>query len=69
MEIALPNTAGETTMEACILMLNHYVLAAYLEHRSWQGLEQKLGETEVGVAVEGRSGVATAYTHEPKHSS
>ena len=38
--------------------------AAFLSHRSWQGLEQKLGETEVGAAVQGRTGVAAVYAHE-----
>ena len=38
--------------------------AEYLRSRSWQGLEQRLGETEVTEAVEGTTGVAAAYTHE-----
>jgi len=39
-------------------------LAEYLASRSWRGLEQKLGETPVTKAVEGREGVAAGYTHE-----
>lgn len=38
--------------------------AGYLQSRSWQGLEQRLGETEVTEAVEGTTGIAAAYTHE-----
>lgn len=38
--------------------------AEYLRSRSWQGLEQRLGETEVTEAVEGTTGVAATYTHE-----
>ncbi|XP_006634793.2 2-(3-amino-3-carboxypropyl)histidine synthase subunit 2 isoform X1 [Lepisosteus oculatus] len=38
--------------------------AALLAGRSWQGLEQKLGETPVTKAVEGRRGIAIAYEEE-----
>ena len=37
-----------------------------LADRSWQGLEQKLGQTPVSKAVEGRRGIAMGYTEEPK---
>eukprot|EP00112_Aurelia_sp_Birch-Aquarium-sp1_P009642 Seg2100.8 transcript_id=Seg2100.8/GoldUCD/mRNA.D3Y31 product="hypothetical protein" protein_id=Seg2100.8/GoldUCD/D3Y31 len=40
--------------------------AHYLHTRSWQGLERKLGETEVIDAIEGRSGIAMGYSHEPE---
>eukprot|EP00005_Dracoamoeba_jomungandri_P000731 CAMPEP_0174256640 /NCGR_PEP_ID=MMETSP0439-20130205/5855_1 /TAXON_ID=0 /ORGANISM="Stereomyxa ramosa, Strain Chinc5" /LENGTH=536 /DNA_ID=CAMNT_0015339349 /DNA_START=250 /DNA_END=1860 /DNA_ORIENTATION=+ len=36
----------------------------YLKNREWKGLEQKIGETEVRLAVEGREGIPMAYTHE-----
>ncbi|XP_066298027.1 2-(3-amino-3-carboxypropyl)histidine synthase subunit 2-like [Branchiostoma lanceolatum] len=39
--------------------------ASFLQSLSWQGLEQKLGETDVTTAVEGRTGIAAGYTHEP----
>ncbi|XP_078574406.1 2-(3-amino-3-carboxypropyl)histidine synthase subunit 2-like [Branchiostoma floridae x Branchiostoma japonicum] len=39
--------------------------ASFLQSLSWQGLEQKLGETEVTTAVEGRKGIAAGYSHEP----
>ena len=48
------------TLCMCVLPL----AAEYLQSRSWQGLEQRLGETEVTEAVEGTTGVAAAYTHE-----
>ncbi|XP_041064914.1 2-(3-amino-3-carboxypropyl)histidine synthase subunit 2 isoform X2 [Carcharodon carcharias] len=38
--------------------------ASFLATRSWQGLEQKLGETSVSKAVEGRKGIAIAYEGE-----
>ncbi|XP_029004493.1 2-(3-amino-3-carboxypropyl)histidine synthase subunit 2 [Betta splendens] len=38
--------------------------ASFLAHRSWRGLEQKLGETPVVKAVEGRRGIAIAYEEE-----
>lgn len=34
--------------------------------RSWQGLEQKLGETEVKKAEEGRKGIPLHYNNEPQ---
>uniref|UniRef100_A0A665WRM6 2-(3-amino-3-carboxypropyl)histidine synthase subunit 2 n=1 Tax=Echeneis naucrates TaxID=173247 RepID=A0A665WRM6_ECHNA len=38
--------------------------ASFLAERSWHGLEQKLGETPVVKAVEGRRGIAIAYEEE-----
>ncbi|XP_038649988.1 2-(3-amino-3-carboxypropyl)histidine synthase subunit 2 isoform X1 [Scyliorhinus canicula] len=38
--------------------------ASFLATRSWHGLEQKLGETSVSKAVEGRRGIAIAYEGE-----
>ncbi|KAM7370117.1 hypothetical protein PAMP_011397 [Pampus punctatissimus] len=38
--------------------------ASFLASRSWHGLEQKLGETPVVKAVEGRRGIAIAYEEE-----
>lgn len=37
-----------------------------LQDRSWQGLEQKLGETEVKLAERGRSGIPLHYKNEPE---
>ncbi|OWF34913.1 2-(3-amino-3-carboxypropyl)histidine synthase subunit 2-like [Mizuhopecten yessoensis] len=36
----------------------------YLASRSWRGLEQQLGETEVTKALEGQKGIAAGYTNE-----
>ena len=37
---------------------------AFLAGRSWSGLEQKLGETEVRETVQGRRGIASGYEGE-----
>ncbi|KPJ00308.1 Diphthamide biosynthesis protein 2 [Papilio xuthus] len=37
-----------------------------LQERSWKGLEQKLGETEVKKAEEGRQGIPLQYNNEPE---
>ncbi|RVE58982.1 hypothetical protein OJAV_G00199720 [Oryzias javanicus] len=42
--------------------------ASFLASRSWRGLEQKLGETPVVKAVEGRRGIAIAYEEEGSSS-
>ena len=39
--------------------------AAYLAKREWKGLEQRIGESEVVLAVEGMEGLPMGYTHEP----
>ena len=36
----------------------------FLAGRTWQGLDQNLGETPVTKATEGRRGIAGGYTHE-----
>lgn len=38
--------------------------AGYLQNRSWKGLEQNLGETEVKKAGEGAKGIAMGYENE-----
>jgi hypothetical protein len=35
-----------------------------LQNRSWSGLEQNLGKTEVVKAVEGKKGIAARYSNE-----
>ncbi|XP_071501716.1 2-(3-amino-3-carboxypropyl)histidine synthase subunit 2-like [Diadema antillarum] len=42
----------------------HRNASEFLAGRSWQGLEQKVGETPVTKATEGRKGIAASYTHE-----
>uniref|UniRef100_A0A2C9JQU2 2-(3-amino-3-carboxypropyl)histidine synthase subunit 2 n=1 Tax=Biomphalaria glabrata TaxID=6526 RepID=A0A2C9JQU2_BIOGL len=37
----------------------------FLSTRSWKGLEQKLGETAVSLAVQGQCGIAAGYENEP----
>jgi diphthamide biosynthesis protein 2 len=37
-----------------------------LHDRSWKGLEQKLGETEVKNVEEGRKGIPLQYSNEPE---
>ncbi|KAF7987458.1 hypothetical protein HCN44_003220 [Aphidius gifuensis] len=39
--------------------------ANFLLNRSWQGLEQKLGENNIEIATKGRSGLPTSYDNEP----
>lgn len=41
------------------------VTGEYLTHRSWQGLQQDLGQTAVHKAKEGRTGIAAGYASEP----
>ena len=43
--------------------------AQFLHGRSWRGLEQKLGETEITNPVEGRTGLPVSYSHEHKHDT
>lgn len=38
--------------------------AGFLSRRSWKGLEQNLGQTEVCLAQKGRSGIAQGYLNE-----
>lgn len=45
-----------------------FLSASFLASRSWRGLEQKLGETPVVKAVEGRRGIAIAYEEEGSSS-
>jgi len=42
--------------------------ASFLAQRHWKGLEQKLGETEVKLAEEGRAGLPKGYTHSGNES-
>lgn len=37
-----------------------------LQDRSWKGLEQKLGETEVKKTEQGRKGIPLQYSNEPE---
>jgi len=64
-ETGISSTSLVERNEETTLSTQHHTSAAeYLASRSWRGLEQKLGETPVTKAVEGREGVAAGYTHE-----
>lgn len=41
-------------------------IAEFLHSRSWQGLEQRLGESSVEKAVMGECGIPRMYAHELK---
>lgn len=66
------NSEPETSLSSSSVVLRNQTMtvantnsaASFLAGRSWQGLEQKLGETPVGKAVEGRRGIAIAYEEE-----
>ncbi|RMX51186.1 hypothetical protein pdam_00004083 [Pocillopora damicornis] len=53
-----------TTVLQKLILAKISDLAEYLASRSWRGLEQRLGETPVTQAVEGRTGIAAGYLHE-----
>lgn len=36
--------------------------------RTWSGVEQRLGETEVGGVVQGRKGIAAGYAGEGENT-
>ena len=50
-------------------MISVCIGAQFLHGRSWRGLEQQLGETEVSEPVEGRTGLPVSYSHEHKHNT
>lgn len=45
--------------------LMFFFTGEYLSNRSWQGLDQQLGQTPVVKAVEGQFGIAAGYTENP----
>ncbi|CAE1242246.1 DPH2 [Acanthosepion pharaonis] len=47
-----------------VTTVNAKTAGEFLTQRSWQGLEQNLGETPITKAVEGDAGIAWSYTHE-----
>lgn len=53
-----------TTSVYLFILFMYFFPASFLAGRSWIGLEQKLGETPVVKAVEGRRGIAIAYEEE-----
>ncbi len=53
-----------STQETSVSVLHRGGGGEFLSERSWKGLEQRLGETEVKKAVEGRRGIAMGYEGE-----
>lgn len=45
-------------------VVHHEGAGEYLKNRSWTGLEQSLGQTEITKAVEGKKGIAMGYDGE-----
>ena len=52
------------TQQTALAVLHTGGGGQYLAERSWQGLEQKLGETPLQKADKGRMGIATGYDGE-----
>jgi len=50
--------------EGALMVANAHSGAEFLQNRSWQGLEQDLGKTEVTKAVQGVKGIAMGYENE-----
>lgn len=67
-EITMPQNVG-VDLPLAVLRTTGAVAelpaARFLAKRSFSGLEQRIGETPVVDAVEGRSGVAASYSEEP----
>ena len=51
------------TQETRISILHKSGGGEFLSQRSWQGLEQKLGETSASLIVEGQTGIASGYVN------
>lgn len=47
-----------------LTVANVHTGAGYLQNRSWKGLEQNLGQTEIKKATEGAKGIAMGYENE-----
>ena len=60
------HTADNTALAQKSLgtVMNSQIDTNFLESRTWTGLEQKLGETSVNLAVNGREGVPVNYVNE-----
>lgn len=43
--------------------------ADFLVKRSWQGLQQRIGEDDIKIAEKGRSGLPISYDTEPIHKT
>ena len=58
------SSSALATQETAVSVLHRSGGGEFLQERSWRGLEQQLGETEVKDAVEGRPGIASGYQGE-----
>eukprot|EP00794_Sanderia_malayensis_P016645 gene16645-18335_t len=58
------NEIIERNSETALSTFGTNSAANFLHQRTWQGLEKKLGQTEVITAIEGRKGTSVGYTHE-----
>ena len=57
-------TIAERSGESQLSMLHDNPAIRYFQQRSYKGLEQKIGETEVAEMQQGRRGIAKGYDHE-----
>lgn len=60
----LTNENSALTQKSLGVMANTQIDTNFLQSRTWSGLEQKLGESSVSLAVDGRAGIPTTYTNE-----
>jgi len=51
-----------------MVVANIHTGAGYLQNRSWKGLEQNLGQTQVKKASEGQRGIAMGYENETERT-
>ena len=49
---------------SCFSLVHENGGGSFLAGRSWSGVEQRLGETEVSGVVQGRKGIAAGYEGE-----
>ncbi|XP_006819822.1 2-(3-amino-3-carboxypropyl)histidine synthase subunit 2-like [Saccoglossus kowalevskii] len=67
-DIAVSSSAIVKRDDVLTVSTVHATSAEYLSSRSWQGLEQRLGETSVSQAIEGQKGIASGYANEKSSS-
>ena len=57
------SAAGEPLLDAIVAMRLIFLSGEFLQTRSWQGLEQRIGRDEPSVLEQGRDGIAKGYRH------
>ena len=68
---AFQSTHAETSVmnrDSGMTVANANTGAGYLQTRSWKGLEQNLGQTQVKQAGQGAKGIAMGYENETERS-